>query len=153
MKVLKLVGWILFCELVGGSGAIFTYSAIPNWYTTLNKPVFSPPNYLFAPVWTILYALMGTALFLVLESKSKQKKLAATIFFIQLILNFLWSFIFFGQKNISLAFAEIILLLILIISNSIIFAKIDKRAGLLLIPYIIWVSFASLLNYSLMSLN
>lgn len=153
MKALKLVGCVLLAELAGGIGAIFTSSAIPTWFTTLNKPSFNPPNYLFAPVWTILYALMGIALYLVWQSKSKEKTLAYTIFFTQLFLNILWSIIFFGLKAPGVAFIEIVILWIAIILNIIYFWKINKYAGIILFPYIFWVSFASVLNYSIYLLN
>jgi tryptophan-rich sensory protein len=153
MKVLKLVGCIVLAELAGGIGAIFTTPAINSWYTTLVKPSFNPPNYLFAPVWTVLFALMGIALYLVWESKNKEKTLAYTIFFSQLVLNILWSLIFFGMKATGVAFVEIIILWVAILLNIIYFWKINKYAGILLLPYILWVSFASILNYAIYSLN
>jgi len=153
MKVLKAIGCIILAEVVGGLGALFTYSAIPTWYASLNKPSFSPPNYLFAPVWTFLYALMGLALYLVWESKSKNRMWAYVVFYAQLFLNFLWSFIFFGQKMPGLAFVEIVILWVLILVNIILFWRINKWAGIMLLPYIAWVSFASILNYALYSLN
>jgi tryptophan-rich sensory protein len=153
MKIIKAVGCVILAELIGGLGALFTYTAIPTWYATLNKPSFSPPNYLFAPVWTLLYALMGLALYLVWESKAKNKMWAYIVFYTQLVLNFLWSFIFFGQKIPGLAFVEIIILWILILVNIVSFWRINKWAGIMLLPYIVWVSFASILNFALFKLN
>lgn len=139
---------IFLCLGVGFLGSIFTVSSIPTWYVALNKPFFSPPNWVFAPVWTMLYLLMGFSLYLVW---SKEK--APFTFFVQLILNFLWSIIFFGLKMPGLAVIEILFLwsaIFLTIRN---FWKINKTAGVLLLPYIFWVSFASILNLSVYILN
>lgn len=139
--------------LAGFAGSLFTSPAIPNWYDYLNKPFFNPPSWLFAPVWTVLYVLMGYAAYLVSLSKSETKSYALKFYWLQLIANFFWSFIFFGMKNPMLAFLEIILLWILIYKTKAEFYKISKTAGKLLIPYLIWVSFASLLNLSIVLLN
>ncbi|MES2448380.1 MAG: TspO/MBR family protein [Bacteroidota bacterium] len=140
---------------IGALGGFFTMEAVKTWYTTLNKPSFNPPNYLFGPVWSTLYAIMGVASYLVWKKRktAKKYKLAASIYFIQLVLNLMWSFIFFYQQQIGLALIEIIILLVAIIVNSILFYKINKVAGLLYIPYILWVSFASVLTYSIYMLN
>ncbi len=140
---------------IGALGGFFTMEAVKTWYTTLNKPSFNPPNYLFGPVWSMLYAIMGVASYLVWKNRktAKNYKLAAGIYFIQLVLNLMWSFIFFYQQQIGLALIEIIILLVAIIVNSILFYKINKVAGLLYIPYILWVSFASVLTYSIYMLN
>ena len=153
MKILKLLGCIVLAEVAGGIGAIFTTPAIGSWYATLTKPGFNPPNYLFAPVWTALFALMGVGLYLVWQAKSKEKKSAYIIFFIQLVLNILWSVIFFGLKQTGLAFIEIVALWVVILVNIIYFWKINRWAGIVLVPYIMWVSFASVLNFALYSLN
>lgn len=151
----KLAGTVLLCELAGGIGSVFTISAIPTWYATLNKPIFSPPNWLFGPVWTTLYALMGISLYLVWMSKTnkKQKTTALRTFYIQLGLNVLWSFLFFGLKNPILGFVGIIFLLIYIVKTRIQFLKISSLSGNLLIPYIAWSSFATLLNLAIVILN
>jgi translocator protein len=154
-KFLKLFLAIITCEVVGILGSIFTFPAITTWYQTLNKPFFSPPNYVFGPIWTTLYALMGISIFLILEKKikSKQKNNLIYLFSLQLFLNFLWSIIFFGLHLPLLAFLEIVLLwgsiLILIIK----FWKVSKPASYLLMPYLLWVSIASVLNAAIVILN
>lgn len=147
-KLLKLILSIGLCLGAGIVGSFFTISAIPNWYSTLNKPVFSPPNWIFGPVWTILYILMGISLYLVW-----QKKKIPSIFWVQLILNALWSIIFFGMQNPLLAMVDIIALWIAIILTIKAFYKISKPSVYLLIPYLLWVSFALILNYSIWVLN
>lgn len=144
---------ILFCEGVGILGSFFTISAIPTWYVTLAKPSFSPPNFIFGPVWTMLYALMGISLYLVWTSKVKSKKQALKYFFVQLGLNAMWSIIFFGLKKPGLAFFEIIALWIAIYLTIKAFQKISKVASYILYPYFAWVSFASVLNLSIWILN
>ncbi|MFN8115039.1 MAG: TspO/MBR family protein [Bacteroidia bacterium] len=120
----------------------------------MNKPSFNPPNYLFGPVWTTLYILMGISLYMILQSDSNElRKKAVTIFSIQLFLNFCWSFIFFNFQSLGLAFVEIILMWISILTMIIIFYKINKTAALFQIPYLLWVSFASILNGSIWYLN
>jgi len=131
-------------------GSIFTTPAIPGWYATLQKPSFSPPNFLFAPVWTTLYILMGISLALILNKKNK----TAIIFFVvQLVLNSLWSILFFGLKSPKLAFVEIIFLWLAILITILKFFKISKLAGWLFVPYLLWVSFASVLNLTIVRLN
>lgn len=143
----KLFLSILGCELVGILGTPFTVSAIPTWYIYLNKPFFSPSNLLFAPVWTILYLLMGISFFLVWESKKKiNKDKAYTYFFTQLSLNFLWTFLFFGLKSTFLGLVGIIILLLFIVLTMNSFYRISKSAFYILIPYVLWVAFATLLN-------
>jgi len=153
-KILTLLVSIITCQLVGAIGSIFTFSAIPNWYSTINKPFFNPPNWLFGPVWTLLYLFMGIALYLILNTKKTAKrKTALIIFFTQLGLNTLWSIIFFGLQSPGLAFVEIIFLLIFIVFSILKFLPISKKAAYLLVPYLIWVSFASILNFSIFLLN
>ncbi|MEP7318210.1 MAG: TspO/MBR family protein [Panacibacter sp.] len=139
---------------VGGIAGFATATAIDTWYIYLNKPSFNPPNSLFAPVWTILYILMGIALFLVWKlPKSNLRNRAITIFFVQLVLNFLWSFIFFNMHQVGWALIDILLLWIAIILTMFAFAPLSKTAFWLLSPYLLWVSFASVLNYSIWHLN
>ena len=148
-KVLpKLIFSIGICLGAGIIGSFFTVSAIPEWYATLNKPAFSPPNWIFGPVWTILYILMGVSLYLVWV-----KKTVPAVFWLQLILNALWSIIFFGMKNPTLAFVDIIALWVAIVLTIKAFSKINKLAGQLLWPYLAWVSFASILNLAIVILN
>lgn len=135
-------------------GTFFTMSEIPTWYASLNKPLFSPPNWIFAPVWTTLYILMGISVVLALEHAPKKKHvLIVGLFGLQLLLNLLWSAIFFGNHELFLAFIEIILLWINIFSLILIFRKYSKIAAWLLVPYLGWVSFAAFLNLSLILLN
>ena len=151
----KLLAAIVVSELAGGIGSIFTMKSIAGWYATLIKPEFSPPNWIFGPVWTTLYALMGIAAFLVWRKGFDRKdvKIALGIFLGQLVLNTLWSIIFFGLQSPAGAFAEIIFLWLTILATIIAFARISKPAAWLLVPYIFWVSFAAYLNYSIWILN
>ncbi|MEO0111128.1 MAG: TspO/MBR family protein [candidate division WOR-3 bacterium] len=154
-KILKLLLSILICQVAGILGSIFTTPAIPTWYLQLNKPPFTPPNWLFARAWTTLFLLMGISLYLVWNQgwENKQVKKAILIFAIQLILNILWSFIFFTLKSLLFAFIEIIILWIAILLTIINFQKVSKPSAYLLLPYLLWVSFASVLNFSLLTLN
>lgn len=138
---------ILICEGVGVLGSVFTVSNIPTWYAGLNKPTFSPPNWVFGPVWTLLYFLMGVALFLVWRKKIPM------IFSLQLILNFVWSVVFFGMRSPLGGLIVIVLLWLAILGSIINFWKISRWAGILLIPYLGWVTFASILNYNIFILN
>lgn len=152
---LKFIISIVIVWIAGGLGSLFTASSVSTWFTTLVKPSFSPPNWLFGPVWTILYFMIGVSLFLVCTTKANKnlKKKAYWIFGIQLVLNTMWSIAFFGAKNPGFAFVVIVLLWIAILLNIIEFYKIKKFAGYLLIPYILWVSFASVLNLAIFLLN
>ena len=152
---LKLVVSVLICLAAGALGTIFTISSIPTWYNTLNKPSFNPPNYLFAPVWTILYILMGVSVYLIWKKNIKIKKVrdAIYLFGIQLALNAIWSPIFFGAQNIFLGLVVIIAMWIFILKTILAFTKINKMAAYLLYPYLAWVSFASILNFSVWILN
>lgn len=150
---LKLLGSILVSELAGIIGSIFTRQSVTTWYVTLQKPSFSPPGWVFGPAWTLLYLLMGIAAFLAYSKGFKKAKTALTFFFVQLFFNLLWSFLFFGLKSPLLAFIDIVILWCLILITTYQFYKIDKNAAYLMIPYILWVSFASVLNFSLYILN
>ncbi len=155
MDKIKIVIAVLICEFAGIIGAVFTTPAITTWYATIQKPSFNPPNWIFFPVWTVLFLLMGLSLYIVwtkgLDKKEVRK--AAYVFAFQLILNIAWSIIFFGFKNPFLAFIEIILLWISILATIILFYRISKKAGAIMIPYILWVTFAAFLNYSVWILN
>jgi translocator protein len=152
MKLFISVGITL---LVGGLGGFFTSSAVKGWYALANKPSFNPPNWIFAPVWTLLYLLMGIALYLVWKSDTAQglKQMAIGLFAIQLVLNFFWSIIFFYAHQPGWAFVEIIVLWTMILLTILWFGKISPTAAWLLVPYISWVSFASVLNFSIWKLN
>lgn len=140
---------------IGALGGWATAQSVKTWYPTLNKPSFNPPNWLFAPVWTSLYIIIGIAAYLIWIKRDRIAHFPRTIalYFIQLILNLCWSFIFFYLHEIGFALFEILILLIIIIINAVVFYKIDKWAGLLFIPYILWVSFASFLTYNIFILN
>ena len=153
--VVRLVVSIVVCQLAGGIGAIFTSPAIPTWYASLAKPAFQPPNWLFFPVWTTLYTLMGIAAFLVWRKglDLRSVRVALGLFAVQLVLNTAWSIVFFGAQELFGALIVIVILWLFILINIVTFWRISRVAGALLIPYILWVSFASLLNYSVWMLN
>ncbi len=153
-KTITLLLCILLTLSIGGLGGIATASGVNDWYNTIQKPSFNPPNYLFGPVWTALYLLMGVSLYMILQApKSQIKTKAIWIFAIQLSLNFAWSFLFFKFHLLGLAFIEIILIWMSILTMIIFFSKINKTAAYLQIPYLIWVSFASVLNGTIWFLN
>lgn len=152
-NVIKLIISLLLPQLAGGIGAIFTTPNISTWYANVNKPSFNPPNYLFGPVWTTLFLMMGISLYLIWTTKESNNKKALTFFFLQLVLNTLWSILFFGLQNPLLAFLEIIILWVFILLTILNFYRLNKTAGLLLIPYILWVSFAGVLNFAIWQLN
>jgi translocator protein len=154
-KISLLLASVIICQMAGIIGSIFTTPAIPTWYANINKPTFRPPNWVFAPVWTTLFLLMGIALFLIWEKGLKRKdvKIAFSVFIFHLLLNTLWSILFFGLKSPFAAFIEIIFLWIAILTSIILFFRISRIAAYLLIPYILWVSFASVLNFSIWRLN
>ena len=153
-SILPLLISILIVFSFGFIGSFFTTSSITTWYAFINKPLFSPPNWIFGPVWTLLYILMGISAFLIWKKRDNLKTKQALVFYgIQLILNALWSIIFFGMHNPGLALLEIIILWLFILITLIKFYKINKTAGLLFIPYLLWVSFASILNYVIWMLN
>lgn len=153
--VFKLVLAIVVAELAGIIGSVFTASSIPTWYATLAKPELAPPNWVFGPVWTTLFALMGIAAFLVWKKgwERKEVKVALSVFLGQLILNTLWSIIFFGLQSPASALIEIFILWLAILLTIIVFARISKPAAWLLAPYLLWVSFATYLNYAIWMLN
>lgn len=140
---------------IGAVGAFFTASSVKTWYVTLTKPSFNPPDQLFAPVWTFLYILIGIAAYLVWQKRHTIVNFPRTIaiYLIQLLLNLLWSFVFFYAHQLGVAVFESLALLIAVIINALVFYKIDKTAGLLFIPYILWVGFATVLTYNIFILN
>lgn len=152
---LKLSVSVLILQLSGGIGAAFSFISLSDWYPTLNRPVFTPPDWIFAPVWTILYLLMGTSLYLVWKEGlgKPEVKRAVKFFGVQLILNILWSAFFFGLRSPFLALIDIFGLNILIYLTIKEFRKINSLASYLLWPYWGWVLFATLLNFSLWILN
>ncbi|MDP1801760.1 MAG: TspO/MBR family protein [Bacteroidota bacterium] len=153
-KTIKLLLCIVFTLSIGAIGGMATATGVNGWYTTLNKPVFNPPNYLFGPVWTLLYILMGISFYLILQCYNPiLRKRAVVIFCIQLFLNFCWSFLFFKFQLLGISFIEIIFIWFSIILMILTFYKINKTAAYIQIPYLLWVSFASVLNGSIWVLN
>lgn len=153
--LIKLIASLLVCQLAGFLGSLVTSPSIPVWYASLEKPSFSPPNWVFSPVWITLYALMGISLYLLWRQDTKVPKVQIALFFfiVQLILNVSWSMVFFGLRLPFLAFIEILLLWAAILLTIVKALKVSKTAGILLLPYILWVSFAAILNFSLWFLN
>lgn len=151
----KLIIAILICEATGIVSALFANTSMNPWFSTLSKPSWNPPAFLFAPVWTTLYLLMGISLWLIWKSTAPapQKNRAIILFSLQLFLNFWWSIIFFRFHSPAFALVEIVVMLILILLTIISFSKLSKPAAWLLIPYIAWVAFATILNYSIWDLN
>ena len=152
--VLGLFTFIILCLAVSGVGGAITATSVDTWYQALEKPPFNPPDWVFAPVWTALYFLMGIAAWRVwlLRSFEAMGK-ALAVFAVQLGLNLAWSFLFFGLRRIDIAFVEIVNVLIAIIANTIMFWRVDRLAGLLFVPYAAWVTYATILNASLWLLN
>ena len=155
-KYLKIIYCVAICLAVGYLSSNVTQSSIKTWYPTIEKPIFNPPNWVFAPVWTMLFILMGIAAGMVwnkLESNKELVKKGLLFFTVQLLLNALWSYLFFGLNNILLALIEIILLWLIIYETYHVFKQIDKRASYLLIPYLSWVGFATILTGTIYWLN
>lgn len=153
-NIFRLVSSLIICQLAGFIGALFTTPAISGWYASLEKPSFNPPNWIFSPVWIFLYLLMGITLFLIWQNLPKiEAKVALVFFTFQLILNVLWSVIFFGFKLPMLAFLEIIILWVFILLTMIKSSRVSKTTIFLLLPYILWVNFAAILNFFLWRLN
>jgi len=153
--VVKLLISIVACQCVGLIGSIFTTPSIPTWYATLQKPPFTPPNWLFAPVWITLYLLMGISAFIIWRRGVDNRRVreALIVFLVQLILNGLWSVVFFGLKSPLYGVVVIVALWIAILFTILKFFKLSTAAGGLLLPYILWVSFAAVLNISIWVLN
>jgi len=153
--IVKLIVSIVACEGAGGIGSVFTRKAISTWYTALRKPAFTPPNYVFGPVWLTLYALMGVAVFLVWREGLAQEgvTIAFIVFWVQLVLNILWSAIFFGRKSPLGGMVIILLLWAAILLTIIKFFAVSNLAGGLLVPYLVWVSIAANLNIRIWILN
>lgn len=150
----KLAVSILACVLLGSLDSIFTAPSIGTWYASLAKPAFTPPNWLFAPVWTALFVLMGIALYLVWEKyPSAKSKFAMQVFAVQFTLNVLWSALFFGLRSPLYGFVEIVVFWLAIAATIALFYRVSRLAAYLLVPYIVWVTIAAALNYSVMVLN
>lgn len=151
----KLIISIIACELVGFLGTPFTLNAIPTWYSTLEKPFFAPPNWIFGPVWTLLYFLMGVAFYLIWKQGWQKKKIRAAgkYFVVQLAINFIWSPIFFGLRSPLLGLIVIVTMWVLILTTIKKFYPISQLAAYLLVPYLLWVTFATMLNAAIVILN
>ncbi|MBZ4044705.1 TspO/MBR family protein [Flavobacterium hibisci] len=155
-KFVKIAIALVICLAVGYSASLVTRPSVVEWYPTIEKPFFNPPNWIFMPVWTLLYVFMGIAAGLVwdkIKEQNAEVKKALGFFLIQLTLNAIWSYLFFGLKNPMLALIEIALLWLMIYETYLKFIRINKTAGYLLIPYLAWVGFAAILNASIWWLN
>jgi len=150
-KIIKFLVSIIICQLAGVIGAVFTTPEINSWYKSLNKPSFNPPSWVFGPAWTMLFILMGISLYIVWSKKISFRNIL--IFAIQLAINILWSVVFFGMHSPSAAFFVLLLLWVAILFTIINFYKVSKIAAWLLVPYILWVSFAGILNLAIFLLN
>ncbi len=150
----KFILSFLICFAAAGAGSFFTSQSVNDWYRTLKKPAINPPSWIFSPVWIILFIMMAISLyFLWIKNTTPRRNTVLALFFCQLILNFLWSFLFFGLQSPFLAFLEIIILWIFIALTIILSYKEEKRSALLLTPYFLWVSFAGILNYLIFAIN
>jgi len=153
-KFIRLIISIAIPLGIGGLGSVFTSNSVSSWYPTLVKPSFNPPNWIFGPVWTLLFILMGVSFYLVWnKSFGKEPKKLVGIYALQLVLNLLWSVFFFGWQNPALALGEIGVLWVAIAVNAFWFHRVSRLAGNLLIPYLLWVSFATVLNSAIVILN
>jgi tryptophan-rich sensory protein len=154
MRWIALAGWLVLCFGVAGIGGRWTAAEIPGWYRTLARPAIAPPNWVFGPVWTLLYALMAIAAWRVsLAATSPARTWGLALFLVQLALNFAWSWIFFRQHAIGAALAEVVVLWAVIGAATMAFARVSPAAAWLLAPYLAWVTFASVLNAAFWRLN
>ena len=152
-QLLGLIGWLAVSFAASAVGAVASIQA-KSFYSQLVQPAWAPPPWIFGPVWTILYALMAISVWLVWRSgRFRTNRTALSLFIVQLLLNALWSWLFFAWLRGALAFADTVLLLVIIVATIVLFWRVSLLAGALLIPYLLWVSFASVLNYSLWKLN
>jgi tryptophan-rich sensory protein len=154
-NILRFIAALALPLTVGAVAGVFTSSAVKGWYSTVNKPSFNPPNWVFAPVWTCLYILMGIAFYIIWQKQAGTsfKNKAISFYVLQLVFNFTWSLVFFYFHQPGWALVNIAVLWLLIAGTIYFFLKISKPAGWLLVPYLLWVSFASVLNYAIWHLN
>jgi translocator protein len=156
-SVPKLVGSILLCEAAGAIGSVYTNEGVREWYPKLEKPSFTPPSWVFAPVWTLLYATMGLSLYLASQRQTEEEGgiwvASRVLFGTQLALNALWSYVFFGRRAPGWALVEMSFLWVAIAATVLAFSKISRSAALVLLPYLLWTSFAAALNYSIWRMN
>ncbi len=155
MAILRLLVSVAVCQGAGILGSVFTARSIETWYDGLARPAIAPPNWVFAPVWTALFLLMGISLFIVwtVGPAKGSVGLAFAVFASQLALNILWSFLFFGLRSPGAAFVEILILWLAILLTVIVFFRLSKAAAILLLPYLLWVGFATALNFMFWRLN
>lgn len=147
---------VLAVEVVGASGSLFTAQGLDGWYGTLVRPALAPPNWVFGPVWTGLFALVGVAVWLVwrrADSNPRGVRLAAGVFAVHFVFNLAWSAVFFGMRDIDLGLVVVLVLWVLIVATTRAFGRVDRRAALLFVPYLLWVTFAAYLNYRFWVLN
>ncbi len=150
----SLSGFVALCLSISAIGGAVTHTSVNTWYQELEKPIYTPPDWVFSPVWISLYLMMGISAWLIwLNADSKARRYPLTVFGVQLVLNLAWSFIFFGARAVGWAFIEICFLWIAIAANIRVFWQVDKLAGWLLVPYIMWVTYAVVLNGAIYSLN
>ena len=154
-RIVKVVAAVGVCLLAGAVGGLFTSPAIPGWYAALQKPAFNPPNWIFGPVWTTLYVMMGFAAFLVWDRGWRRPGVrhALAVFAAQLVLNVLWSALFFGARSPVAALVDIVALWLGILACVTLFARVSKAGAVLMVPYLLWVSFATVLNVAIVALN
>lgn len=153
-NLLILAAFLILCLLAAGIGSLFTASSVDSWYAQLEKPAWTPPGWVFGPVWTLLYIMMAIAGWLVYRERGfLGAKLPLSFFLLQLMLNVLWSVIFFGLHRPGLAFLEILALWLAIAITAVLFWLVKPLAGLLLVPYLGWVAFAAILNFAIYRLN
>jgi tryptophan-rich sensory protein len=154
MKAMKLIASLVISFAAGAAGSLATIPNIPSWYAELEKPFLNPPNFVFGPVWTALYLLIAISLYLVWTRKSTKSKASAYwVFAVQMVLNALWSFVFFGLHMPELAIAVIIVLLAAIVATIVLFYRFSKPAAYFLVPYLLWVGFATYLTIGVAVLN
>ncbi len=154
-SIAKLARAVAACEAAGGIGAFLSREGLQEWYPELQKPSFNPPDWVFGPTWTLLYALMGTSLWLAEErgEDGAAKRTSRVFFGAQLLLNVLWTYVFFGRRAPGWAFVEVLVLLAAIAATVASFLKASRTAALLLVPYLLWTGFASVLTFSVWRLN
>jgi translocator protein len=154
-QMLRLAGSILICQIAGGIGSLYTAPAIPEWYVSLHKPAFTPPDEVFGSVWGVMYLLMGISLYLIVRRGMDDRivQIALAAFALQLVCNVLWSILFFGHESPILGLIDITVLMALVAVTIDISWRVSKGAAILLVPYFLWVMFAGMLNYSIWQLN
>lgn len=149
-----LIFFLLVCLVVSGIGGAITASSVETWYQTLDKPFYNPPDWVFAPVWTLLYIFMAVAGWRVWRTpRSPARFNALLLYAVQLVLNLVWSLLFFGFQQIGMAMVEITTLLLTLFACILVFSRLDRLAGALFVPYALWVAYAAVLNFSLWILN